>query len=62
MKTTQNTVTFEMNGKAYRTDAATLDMLRGLVKDAKAANDTSAVEWAMALGQMGGAIVCMGVA
>lgn len=66
MKTTQtnknnsNTVTFEMNGKAYRTDAATLDMLRSIVPAAKATGDSSAVEFAMVLGEMAGRIKCEG--
>lgn len=58
----KNTVTFEMNGKGYETDAATLDLLRGLVPQAKAANDFSAVICVMTLGEMGGRIRCTGAA
>jgi hypothetical protein len=56
------TVTFEMNGKAYRTDAATLDVLRGIVPAAKAANDFSAVAIIMDLGLATGRIVETGLA
>lgn len=54
--------TFEMNGRAYQTDAATLEMIRGLVRDARMSGDTSAVEFAVTLGQMGGGIVLLGAA
>ena len=51
------TVTFEMNARAYRTDVETLDLLRGIVPAAKAANDMSAVALVMELGLAGGRIV-----
>ncbi len=60
MKTAAHTApacTFEMNGKAYATDAATLDMLRSIVPSAKATGDMSAVAFAMDLGLAGGRIV-----
>ena len=56
------TVTFEMNGKAYQTDADTLDVLRGIVPAAKAANDFSAVSVVMYLGLAAGRIVELGLA
>lgn len=49
-------VTFEMNGKDYRADSEVLELLRGLVQQAKATNDSSAVDWVMALGKMTGRI------
>ncbi len=48
------TETFEMNGKAYETDAQTLNVLRSIVPAAKATGDASAVAVVMELGiQMG---------
>jgi hypothetical protein len=48
------TVTFEMNGKGYRTDEQTLNVLRSIVPAAKETGDTSAVAVVMELGlQMG---------
>lgn len=44
------TKTFEMNGKAYQTDAEILEVLRSIVPDAKASGDASAVKWVMELG------------
>lgn len=49
--------TFEMNGNAYKTDLETLDILRGIVKAGREANDYSAVEFMMVIGEMGGKIV-----
>ena len=43
MKTIEKTVMFEMNGKAYRTDPETLNVLRSIVPSAKATGDHSAV-------------------
>ena len=54
---TRLTMTFEMNGKGYRTDEETLDMLRSIVPSAKATGDSSAVMFAMDLGLAGGRIV-----
>ena len=53
-------VTFEMNGKAYRTDLETLDVLRSIVPAAKAANDFSAVAEVMDLGLAVGRITELG--
>lgn len=53
-------VTFEMNGKAYETDAATLNVLRTIVPDGKAANDFSAVIAVMELGESSGRIRLIG--
>lgn len=53
----QMNVTFEMNGKAYRTDAATLEVLRSIVPAAKRANDFSAVIAVMTLGEQAGRVV-----
>lgn len=50
------TKTFEMNGKGYRTDSETLEVLRSIVPDARAANDTSAVQALMDLGLAAGRI------
>lgn len=48
------TKTFEMNGKAYQTDAQTLEVLRSIVPAAKSTGDASAVAVVMELGlQMG---------
>lgn len=44
------TKTFEMNNKAYRTDASTLETLRSIIPAARAANDFTAVTAVMALG------------
>ena len=49
--------TFEMNGKAYSTDQATLELLREIVTAAKAADDFSAVIAVMALGAKSGRII-----
>jgi hypothetical protein len=57
-----DTVTFEMNGKAYETDAETLNVLRSIVPPAKAASDFSAVMFAMDLGEAAGRIRLIGVA
>lgn len=54
---TSLTMTFEMNGKGYRTDEETLDMLRSIVPSAKSTGDSSAVMFAMDLGLAGGRIV-----
>jgi hypothetical protein len=51
------TKTFEMNGKAYRTDAQTLSVLRGIIPAAKRSGDYSAVTAVMALGLKTGCIV-----
>jgi hypothetical protein len=56
----KNTVTFEMNGDGYETDAATLDLLRQIVRSGKEANDMSAVAFMMTLGEMGGRIRLLG--
>lgn len=50
------TQTFGMNGHGYETDLRTLTLLREIVPQAIETKDTSAVEWVMALGQMGGCI------
>jgi hypothetical protein len=50
------------NGKAYRTDAETLSVLRSIVPAAKQANDMSAVIAVMTLGEAAGRIVCEGIA
>lgn len=52
-----NTVTFEMNGKSYKTDEETLNVLRSVVPAAKASNDMSAVIFLMDIGQETGRIV-----
>lgn len=52
----ENTKTFEMNGKGYETDAETLDVLRSIVPDAKAADDATAVAAVMGLGLAAGRI------
>jgi hypothetical protein len=54
------TVTFEMNGNAYETDAATLEVLRSIVPAAKAADDFSAVMVVMDLGEASGRIRLIG--
>lgn len=41
---------FEMNGKAYETDAETLAVLRSIVPSAKTTGDSSAVIAVMELG------------
>lgn len=51
----QNAI-FEMNGKKYETDDATLKTLRSIVPDAKKSNDMSAVKAMMELGQKTGRI------
>ena len=56
------TKTFEMNGKAYATDADTLNLLRKIVSDGKAANDMSAVSFMMEAGKLGGRIKELGAA
>lgn len=45
------TVTFEMNGRTYKTDDETLNVLRSIVPSAKSTGDSSAVMAAMVLGQ-----------
>ena len=49
--------TFEMDGKAYRTDAETLALLREIVPAAKATGDASAVAAVMVAGLATGRIV-----
>lgn len=51
-----SSVTFEMNGKGYETDAETLEVLRSIVPTAKAAGDMSAVIAVMSLGEAAGRI------
>jgi hypothetical protein len=51
------TKTFELNGKAYATDAETLKVLKAVVKSAKATGDTTAVQAIMEFGLMAGRIV-----
>ena len=51
------TAKFEMNGKSYRTDEETLELLRDIVPSGKAANDMSAVIAVMELGIFNGRIV-----
>ena len=53
------TMTFEMNGKGYKTDAETLAVLNSIVPSAKAANDFSAVMFLMDLGLESGRVVQM---
>jgi len=48
--------TFEMNGKAYKTDIATLNVLRSIVPAAKTSGDMSAVMAVMDLGLTTGRI------
>lgn len=43
-------MTFEMNGKAYQTDAQTLVVLRSIIPAAKSSGDNSAVAAIMSLG------------
>jgi hypothetical protein len=50
------TATFEMNGKAYRTDEETLNVLRSIVPAGKAANDMTAIAAVMHLGLATGRI------
>ena len=57
METNGLNKTFEMNGKGYRTDEQTLNVLRSIAPSAKASGDASAVEWAMALGLEAGRII-----
>ncbi len=49
-------VTFELNGKGYRTDTETLEVLRLIIPRAKASGDSSAVIAVMELGQLRGRI------
>ncbi len=42
--------TFEMNGKSYKTDAGTLEVLRSVIPAAKENNDFSAVTVILTLG------------
>lgn len=56
----KNTVTFEMNGNAYETDAKTLDVLRSIIPPAKAKNDFSAVMAVMEIGEASGRIRLIG--
>lgn len=53
-------MTFEINGKAYETDAETLELLRGIVPAARETGDASAVIAVMTLGEVGGRIKCLG--
>lgn len=55
------TVTFEMNGKGYKTDVETLDLLREQVSIGRKNDDFSAVAAMMTLGVMAGRIVQMTV-
>jgi len=48
---------FEINGKSYRTDVETLEVLRSLVPAAKAAGDGSAVQAVIFAGLKAGRIV-----
>jgi hypothetical protein len=58
MKTsTAPTGTFTLNGKTYRSDAETQNVLRELIWSAKANKDSSAVQAVMALGLHTGRIV-----
>ena len=50
-------VTFEMNGKEYKTNENTLNVLRSIVPAAKADRDMSAVMTVMALGLAAGRII-----
>jgi hypothetical protein len=50
------TKTFEMNGKTYTTDAATLEVLRSIIPAAKASDDFSAVTAVMHFGLATGRI------
>lgn len=43
-------VTFKMDGKSYRTDQETLDVLRSIVPSAERTEDTTAVAAVMYLG------------
>jgi len=52
--------TFEMDGKAYRTDAETLAVLRDVVPAAKASCDTTALFAVMHFGKLAGRIVEFG--
>lgn len=47
---------FELNGKSYRTDEETLNVLRSIVPAGKAANDMSAIIAVMELGLASGRI------
>ena len=47
---------FEMNGKTYATDTATVNAIRSIVPSAKASGDYSAVAAIMALGMKAGRI------
>lgn len=55
-------VTFEMNGRAYGTDAATLAVLQSIVPAAKASGDMTAVKAVMDLGLAVGRITDRGLA
>ena len=48
---------FEINGTNYRTDADTLNVLRGIMQAARDSGDASAVQAVMALGVSTGRIV-----
>ena len=48
---------FEINGTKYRTDAETLNVLRGIMQAARDSGDASAVQAVMALGLTTGRIV-----
>lgn len=55
-------ITFELNGKVYRTDAETLAVLRSIVPAAKRTGDSSAVQAVIILGLQTGRITAMQVA
>jgi len=47
---------FELNGKVYKTDPETLEILKGLIPRAKQTGDNSAVIAVLTLGEMAGKI------
>lgn len=49
-------MTFTLNGKAYRTDLETLEVLRSVIEMARESGDSSAVIAIVELGQMTGRI------
>lgn len=51
------TKTFELNGRSFRTDEETLNVLRSVIPSAKKNNDSSAVAAVLGLGLMTGRIV-----
>jgi hypothetical protein len=54
--TINSTVTFEMNGIGYETDAKTLTVLQSVMPNAKASGDFSAVAAVMMFGEKSGRI------